>query len=156
MKLLPFLFSAVMVFSAATAFSQDKRVPNLVDELGFKGFNTFKVAATNAGLADMLSGTEVYTILAPTDNAFRDLPKAQLDALLADKDKLKSVLQSHVVAGKVTAADLKAGPVKTLAGTTLEAKTVDGKIKLDAATVVKPDVMASNGVIHGIDKLLVP
>jgi uncharacterized surface protein with fasciclin (FAS1) repeats len=158
MKLTLFLCSVLAAFSMATVVAQEKpkAAANLADELGYKGFNTLKTAVINAGLAEMLSGTEPYTLLAPTDNAFRDLPKAQLDALLADKAKLKQVIESHIVAGKVPSSELKNGPVKTLAGTTLQGKTVDGKIKVEAATVVKPDVNASNGVIHGIDKLLTP
>ncbi len=131
-----------------------KKPKTIVDELGFKGFNVFKTAIKNSGIEEKFSGTEEFTFLAPTDVAFRDLPKAQLDALLADKEKLKGLIEHHTIAGKVSTADLKAAAPKTLAGTSLEVKTVDGKIKVGTATVVKPDVAAPGGVIHGIDKLL--
>lgn len=133
---------------AAKGAAQD-----IVSELAKKGFNTLVLAVDKAGLSEKLF-TETLTLLAPTDNAFRDIPKAQLDALLADKEKLAAILSNHMIAGKLSSSELKSGKPTTLAGNALEFKSVDGKLKVNSATVVKPDMPASNGVIHGIDKLL--
>ena len=129
---------------------------DLVTELHNKGFNTLIGLLAKTDLLEKLASGGPYTILAPTDNAFRDIPKAQLDGLGADKEKLTAVLSNHIIDGKVSTADLKSGKVNTLAGNSLEAKVVDKKIKLKTATVVRPDLAAANGVIHGIDKVLLP
>jgi uncharacterized surface protein with fasciclin (FAS1) repeats len=83
------------------------------------------------------------------------VPKAQLDALLADKDKLVAVLTYHVVPGKVMAKDVKAGEVKTVQGSTLTV-TTSGGVKVDNANVIKTDIAADNGVIHVIDAVVLP
>jgi len=83
------------------------------------------------------------------------VPKAQLDALLADKEKLAAVLTYHVVPGKVMASDVKAGKVKTVQGSDLTVSTAGG-VKVDAANVVKTDIAADNGVIHVIDTVVMP
>jgi len=158
MKLIRTLFvvTTLLTGSAHLAVAQGDAdlSKTLVPEMVKKGFNTLLSSVVAAELDGMLTGAGPYTVLGPTDVAFRDLSKAQLDALLADKVKLKKVLEGHIVEGKIASTDLKSATLKTLAGTTLEVKVVDGKIKINGATVVKPDVAASNGVIHGIDKLL--
>jgi hypothetical protein len=93
--------------------------------------------------------------VAPTDEAFAKIPKADLDALLKDKTKLTAVLTYHVVAGKVMAADVKAGKVKTVQGSELTVSTMGG-VKVDVANVVKTDIVADNGVIHVIDSVVMP
>ena len=94
-------------------------------------------------------------MFAPTDAAFAKVPKATLDALLADKAALAKVLTYHVVPGKVMAADVKAGKVKTVQGQELTITTTGG-VMVDNAKVVATDVAASNGVIHAIDTVLMP
>jgi uncharacterized surface protein with fasciclin (FAS1) repeats len=97
-----------------------------------------------------------FTVFAPTDEAFAKNAKADLDALLADKGKLTAVLTYHVVPGKVVAADVvKLDSAKTVQGDTISIDTSDG-VKVDHAKVVKTDVMASNGVIHVIDTVIMP
>ena len=119
-------------------------------------FNTLSAAIQQAGLVDTLKGKGPFTVFAPTDAAFAKIPKAQLDALLADKAKLTKVLTYHVVAGKVMAADVKAGSVKSVEGSNLTITTNNGGVQVDKANVVKTDVNASNGVIHAIDSVLMP
>ena len=104
---------------------------------------------------DTLKGPGPFTVFAPTDEAFAKIPKADLDALLADKKKLAAVLTYHVVPGKVMAADVKAGKVKTVQGSELTLSTTGG-VKVDNAKVVSTDVVASNGVIHVIDSVIMP
>ena len=118
-------------------------------------FTTLVAAVKAAGLVDTLKGPGPFTVFAPTDAAFAKVPKATLDALLADKAALTKVLTYHVVPGKVMAADVKAGKVKTVQGQELTITTAGG-VMVDNAKVVATDVAASNGVIHAIDTVLMP
>lgn len=119
-------------------------------------FNTLVTAVQAAGLVDTLKGPGPFTVFAPTDEAFAKIPKEKLDALLKDKAALTKVLTYHVVAGKVMAADVKAGKVKTVEGSELTVTTTGGKVKVDKANVVKTDIAADNGVIHVIDTVIMP
>ena len=133
------------------AFAQD-----IVDVASKAGnFNTLVTAVKAADLVDTLKGPGPFTVFAPTDAAFAKVPKAKLDALLADKAALAKVLTYHVVPGKVMAADVKAGKVKTVQGQELTV-TTKGGVMVDNAKVVATDVAASNGVIHAIDTVLMP
>ncbi|MBN8505869.1 MAG: fasciclin domain-containing protein [Burkholderiales bacterium] len=118
-------------------------------------FKTLATALQAAGLVDTLKGKGPFTVFAPTDAAFAKIPKAQLDALLADKAKLTAVLTYHVVPGKVMAKDVKAGKVKTVQGGELTIATAGG-VTVDGAKVTATDVAASNGVIHVIDSVVLP
>ena len=118
-------------------------------------FKTLVAAVQAAGLVDTLKGKGPFTVFAPTDEAFAKIPKADLDALLADKAKLSAVLTYHVVAGKVMAKDVKAGKVKTVQGSELALATTIG-VTVDGAKVVQADVVADNGVIHVIDSVVLP
>ena len=119
-------------------------------------FTTLAKALEVAGLIDTLKGPGPFTVFAPTDEAFAKVPKADLDALLADKAKLTAVLTYHVVAGKVLAADVATmKTAKSLQGQDLAIDTKDG-VKIGNAKVVKADIMADNGVIHVIDTVLMP
>lgn len=119
---------------------------------------SFKTLATALGAADLvatLKGKGPFTVFAPTDEAFAKIPKADLDALLKDKKKLTAVLTYHVVPGKVMAADVKAGKVKTVQGSEVTIATTGG-VTVNNAKVTKTDIAASNGVIHVIDTVLMP
>ena len=143
--------AASLLFSGA-ALSKD-----IVDTAVSAGsFNTLAPALKAAGLVDTLKGPGPFTVFAPTDAAFAKIPKAQLDALLADKAKLSAVLTYHVVPGKVLAKDVKPGAVKTVQGQSLMVKASGGKVMVDDATVTATDVMADNGVIHVIDTVVLP
>jgi uncharacterized surface protein with fasciclin (FAS1) repeats len=102
-------------------------------------FKTLATALGAAGLIDTLKGKGPFTVFAPTDEAFAKIPKADLDALLKDKAKLTSVLTYHVVAGKVMAADVKAGKVKTVQGSEITVSTSMG-VTVDNAKVTKTDI----------------
>jgi uncharacterized surface protein with fasciclin (FAS1) repeats len=118
-------------------------------------FKTLAKALGVAGLVDTLKGKGPFTVFAPTDEAFAKIPKADLDALLKDKAKLTAVLTYHVVPGKVMAADVKAGKVKTVQGSELTVST-SGGVMVDKAKVIKIDIVADNGVIHVIDTVIMP
>jgi uncharacterized surface protein with fasciclin (FAS1) repeats len=120
-------------------------------------FKTLVALVKKAGLVGALSGKGPLTVFAPTDAAFAKVPKATLAALGKDKAKLKAVLLYHVVSGKVTAAQVvKLTSAKTLNGQSVTIKVKGGKVFINSAQVVTPDVMASNGVIHVINKVLIP
>jgi len=145
------LFITAITLAAASVQAKD-----IVDTAAAAGeFNTLAAALQKAGLVDTLKGKGPYTVFAPTDAAFAKVPKDQLDALLADKDKLTKVLTYHVVPGKVLAKDVKAGQVKTVQGGALTVST-SGGVKVDDANVVKTDIVADNGVIHVIDSVVLP
>lgn len=119
-------------------------------------FKTLADLLTKAGLVDTLKGAGPFTVFAPTDEAFAKVDKATLDKLGANVDALKKVLTYHVVAGKVMAADVKAGPVKTVEGSEATLAVAGGKVTIDKANVVQTDIAASNGVIHVIDAVILP
>ena len=145
------LIASLMGLGALTAQAAD-----IVDTAVSAGsFKTLVAAVQAAGLVDTLKGPGPFTVFAPTDEAFAKVPKAQLDALLKDKAALTKVLTYHVVPGKVMAANVAAGKVKTVQGAELTVSTAGG-VKVDNANVVKTDVLASNGVIHVIDTVVMP
>ena len=125
---------------------------------GAKSFSTLLTAAKAAGLVETLQGEGPYTVFAPTDEAFAALPAGTLKGLLADKEALKALLLYHVVPGAVT-ADQVVGltSADSVEGSPVAISVKDGMVYLnDSAKVVTPDVMASNGVIHVIDQVLLP
>lgn len=142
--------------SAATS-DADAPAQTIVDVAVAAGsFNTLAAALEAADLVDTLQGEGPFTVFAPTDEAFAALPDGALDQLLADPDALKQVLLLHVVSGKVTAADVSGlSEATAMSGGTLPVDTSDG-VKIGAATVTQADIMASNGVIHVIDTVLLP
>ena len=142
------------VLALGAAFSVQAK--DIVDTAVAAGsFKTLATALTVAGLVDTLKGAGPFTVFAPTDAAFEKIPKADLDALLNDKAKLTAVLTYHVVAGKVMAADVKAGNVKTVQGSEITITTMGG-VMVDAAKVIATDIVADNGVIHVIDSVIIP
>lgn len=146
-----FVIAAAMACAAIAVQAKD-----IVDTaVGAGTFNTLATALKAAGLVETLKGPGPFTVFAPTDEAFAKVPKADLDALLADKAKLTAVLTYHVVSGKVMSKDVKPGKVKTVQGSELTV-TTNGGVKVDGANVVKVDIEASNGVIHVIDSVVMP
>ena len=130
---------------------------DIVDTAAAAGtFKSLAAALEAAGLVQTLKGPGPFTVFAPTDEAFAKIPKADLDALLKDKAKLTAVLSYHVFAGNAGSADLKQlKDLSTVQGGRIKIDASHG-LKVDDATVVKADVPASNGVIHVIDKVLMP
>lgn len=121
-------------------------------------FSTLVTAVTEAGLVDTLNSEGPFTVFAPTNEAFAALPAGQLDALLANKEQLAAVLTYHVVAGKVMASDV----VNLTSATSVQGEPItitvaaDGGVKVNDANVTATDIEASNGVIHVIDKVILP
>jgi len=129
-------------------------------------FSTLVTAVTAAGLVDVLADPDAqWTVFAPTNEAFAALPEGVLDMVLADKELLTRILTYHVVEGVVTsdmvttmmAPTMEMGAVGgDLLGGELDIQVVDGKVTVNGANVIAVDVMASNGVIHVIDAVLLP
>lgn len=122
-------------------------------------FNTLVAAVKAAGLVETLKGDGPFTVFAPTDEAFAKLPKGTLESLLKpeNKDKLAAILNYHVVAGKVLAADVvKINSAKTVNGQSVKVSTKGDAVMVDEAKVLKADVLGANGVIHVIDSVMLP
>lgn len=149
--------SKVMSLAALMAATSIASAADIVDTAASAGqFNTLVTALKAANLVDTLKQKGPYTVFAPTDAAFAKLPAGALDSLLKDKDKLTAVLTYHVVPGKVMAAQVKPGAVKTVQGQSLTVSAKDGAVMVDDAKVIKTDIEASNGVIHVIDSVVMP
>ena len=158
--------SSAPMTAAATTPAPKPATPDIVDTAVAAGsFKTLAAALTAAGLVDTLKGPGPFTVFAPTDDAFAKLPAGTVDTLLKEpKGKLSEILKYHVVSGKVMAADvvtMNGKKVKTVQGAEFTIEVKDGKVALvDGAgnriNVIKTDVVASNGVIHVIDGVLMP
>lgn len=120
-------------------------------------FTTLATAIEAAGLTETLKGEGPFTVFAPTDEAFAQLPTGTVEALLKDKVKLAAILTYHVVPGKIPSSEVAGmSSAKTVNGQELSIKAKDGKVKVGNATVTTADIEASNGVIHVIDRVLMP
>lgn len=163
---------ALTAFAALAAFTLTVAQPAVADAqekaaqtdmvttaVGEGDLKTFVAAVKQAGLVEMLQGEGPFTIFAPTGEAFAKLPEGTIASLLKpeNKDKLKSILTYHVVPGKVLAKDVtKLSEAKTVQGSAVKIKVEDDKVFVGDAQVGKTDIMCSNGVIHVIDKVLLP
>jgi len=147
---------------ASAAVQVDRGAPvaekNIVETAVAAGqFKTLASLLDQAGLVETLSGNSRFTVFAPTDAACAKVPKATLDALAKDKTKLRAVLLYHVAKGKLTASKvIKRKSIKTLNGDRVSVRVRAGKVYVGGARVTTPDVLASNGVIHVINKVLIP
>jgi uncharacterized surface protein with fasciclin (FAS1) repeats len=159
-KLIPFGLLAAFVLSVtgAPATARPNEDKNIVQTAQAAGtFKTLTKLVTKAGLAGTLSQPGPYTVFAPTDAAFKKVPKATLKSLAKHKAKLRAVLLYHVVAGKVPSSEVvMMKSVKTLNGKSVRIRTSNGSVYVNTAKVTKPDVNASNGVIHVINRVLIP
>ena len=163
MKIVKYL--AILGFAAALTacahagnkdVAQSSQQKDIVDTAVAAGsFNTLATALQEADLIGTLKGDGPFTVFAPTDEAFAKIPQDQLNALLGNKEMLIKVLTYHVVPGKIMAADVTAGQVMTVEGQPLTITTGNG-VMVNNANVIKTDIVASNGVIHVIDAVVLP
>ena len=148
------LAAAGMLATPALAGGHSKDIVDTAVAAG--SFNTLATALTAAGLVDTLKGEGPFTVFAPTDAAFAALPAGTVEGLLADIPALTKVLTYHVIAGKVMSTDLSEGlKAATVEGSEVTI-TLEGGPKVNGATISAADVMASNGVIHIIDAVILP
>lgn len=151
------ILSVLVSTMPAAAGSAQKDIVDTAVAAG--SFNTLATALQAAGLADTLKGKGPFTVFAPTDEAFSKLPAGTVESLLKpeNKEKLKAILLYHVVPGDVTAAQVvKLSTARTVNGQDLKLTVNDGTVMVNDSKVVKADVLASNGVIHVIDNVLLP
>ena len=151
----------VMTPAAAVANETHKSKKDIVDTaVSAKVFNTLVAAVQAADLVEALKSDGPFTVFAPTDDAFKKLPKGTVESLLKpeNKQKLIDILKYHVVAGDVKAADVvKLSSAKTLLGQKVKIKVKNGKVYLNGSSrVVKTDIAAKNGTIHVIDTVVLP
>jgi uncharacterized surface protein with fasciclin (FAS1) repeats len=147
---------ALIVGSAGPAQTAEPTKDIVTTAVQAGNFTTLAKALAAADLVGTLQGPGPFTVFAPTDEAFAKLPAGTLEALLADKAKLTKVLTYHVVPGSVMAADVvKMSSAKTVQGQSVTISTRGG-VKVDNANVVKTDIVATNGVIHVIDAVILP
>jgi uncharacterized surface protein with fasciclin (FAS1) repeats len=157
-------FNFAIAAVVATLFAGQAQAANIVETAASTGkFNTLLAAAKAAGLVKALSGGGPITVFAPTDAAFANLPEGTVETLLKpeNKSKLAAILKYHVVPGRILAKDIpsKATHVKTLkrgGDTTIRAIRSGKRVHIDNARVITADIKASNGVIHVINKVLLP
>ncbi|MEZ8649387.1 fasciclin domain-containing protein [Vibrio splendidus] len=151
---------ATLLFTTFAQANHHEMKKDIVDVAAENGsFNTLVAAVKAADLVDTLKGEGPFTVLAPTDEAFAALPEGTVDMLLKpeNKDKLVAVLTSHVIPGKIMAAEvMKLNSAVTVQGSAVMIAIDDGNVMIDNAKVIMPDVEASNGVIHVIDAVLLP
>jgi len=156
---------ALVVFMTSSLFAQydAKMVSNAVKSnlvetaISAGDFTTLVTALTEADLVSALEGDGPFTVFAPTDEAFKKLPNGVLKNLLEDKEALKNVLLYHVVSGDITSNQItKLNEAKTLNGSDVKIMIEDGKVMVNNSQVVGADVIASNGIIHVIDTVLLP
>ncbi|MGY6629425.1 MAG: fasciclin domain-containing protein [Wenzhouxiangella sp.] len=120
-------------------------------------FNTLLAAVEAAGLTDALSGDGPFTVFAPTDEAFAQIPADQLQGLLEDTETLTAILTYHVVSGAVTSAEVVLiDSATTLQGSDVTITVTDDGVQVDEANVIAVDIEASNGIIHVIDAVITP
>jgi uncharacterized surface protein with fasciclin (FAS1) repeats len=149
---------ASMAIAATAATARPTAEKNLVQTAVAAGqFKTLTKLLKTAGLAGTLAKKGPFTVFAPTDAAFSKVPKKTLNTLLKNKAKLRAVLLYHVVAGKVTSEQVvKLNSAKTLNGKSVRIKVSGQTVFVNTAKVTTPDVMASNGVIHIVNRVLIP
>jgi uncharacterized surface protein with fasciclin (FAS1) repeats len=143
---------------AVAAAHQEHPRKNIVQTAKAAGqFKTLTALLKQAGLAKTLAAKGRFTVFAPTDAAFAKVPKKTLKALAADRAKLRAVLLYHVAKGRLSAAKVvKRHSIKTLNGQRVRVRVRHGRVYINRARVVMPDVRASNGVIHVINRVLIP
>ena len=155
------LAASLLTLSMIAGAAQHKaEAQDIVDVAVANGsFNTLTTALKAAGLVDVLKGEGPFTVFAPTDEAFAKLPEGTVENLLKPENikQLKDVLTYHVVSGKVMAADVvKLNSATTVNGADVSIAVKDKTVKVNDAKVVTTDVMASNGVIHVVDTVILP
>lgn len=159
-KLLPLGIVAALALSVAgaPATARPSNEKNIVQTAQAAGnFKTLTKLVVKAGLAKALSGSGPYAVFAPTDAAFKKVPKSTLSSLVKNRAKLRAVLLYHVVAGRVPSSQVvMLKSAKTLNGKSVQIHMAGGKVFVNNAKVTKTDINASNGVIHVVNRVLIP
>lgn len=153
------LLATTIIIAGASISARAAEKKDIVDiAAGNKDFSTLVAAVKAAGLVETLKGEGPFTVFAPTNAAFAALPEGTVESLLKpeNKDKLVGILTYHVVPGKVMASDVKPGDVTTVQGSKAKLAVKEGAVTINSANITATDIVASNGVIHVIDKVILP
>lgn len=154
-RAMPSFFRLLMFFLLTTSsVLQAENLQEAADRSG--SFRNFLSAAKAAGILKEFTSPRKITLFLPTDTALAQLPDGEWETLLRDKKQLSRVLRYHMMPGKVKVTEVKPGPVKSLEGSVLTLKSDNGMVTVNGARVTESDLVADNGIIHGIDQLLIP
>jgi len=143
---------SLLFWSASPASAENLR--EAADRSG--SFKTFLSAIKTAGLVGELESRHPLTLFLPTDTAFAQLPDGEWEAIRRDTKRLSEVLRYHMVKGRMKVTEVKPGPTRTLSGKDLLLKSDNGMVTVNGARVTESDLQADNGIIHGIDQVLMP
>lgn len=150
-KIVILLLMPMLMMGATLARTED-----LVDTAITSGsFKTFLAAVKAAGMTEQLRSGGPLTIFAPTDAAFSQLPKGEWEQISRDKAKLASLLSYHMISGSIKIVEVKPGMARSVEGATLQLKSDNGMVSINGARVTESDLIADNGIIHAIDKVLI-
>jgi uncharacterized surface protein with fasciclin (FAS1) repeats len=154
MKRRSWLLGLLALSVVGCASMQPKNVPEVI--AADPELSTLSKLISDAGLTQTLSGTGPFTVFAPTNAAFKNVPAKTMDELAKNKELLSQVLTFHVVPTKAMAADVKQGNVKSVNGANLALSKAGAYVTVEDAVVTKADLAATNGVVHVIDRVLMP
>jgi len=154
MKRRSWLLGLLALSVVGCASMQPKNVPEVI--AADPELSTLSKLISDAGLTQTLSGTGPFTVFAPTNAAFKNVPAKTMDELAKNKELLSQVLTFHVVPTKAMAADVKQGNVKSVNGANLALSKAGAYVTVEDAVVTKSDLTATNGVVHVIDRVLMP
>jgi uncharacterized surface protein with fasciclin (FAS1) repeats len=154
MKRRSWLLGLLALSVVGCASMQPKSVPEVI--AADPELSTLSKLISDAGLTQTLSGTGPFTVFAPTNAAFKSVPAKTMDELAKNKELLSQVLTFHVVPAKAMAADVKQGNVKSVNGANLALSRAGAYVTVEDAVVTKADLTATNGVVHVIDRVLMP
>ena len=151
------LFSLAAVATLVAGCATQPAPVTIADALAqTPSLSTLHGLVVKAGLSDTFKGQGPFTVFAPNNDAFKAVPAKTMDELASNPARLKAVLSYHVVAAQVMAADVKNGPVKSVQGTNLALSRAGAYVTVEDAMVVSADIKATNGVVHIVDRVLLP
>jgi uncharacterized surface protein with fasciclin (FAS1) repeats len=146
--------ATVALVSACASMSAPKTVADTL--AANPALSTLNGLVVKAGLVPTLEGTGPFTVFAPTNEAFKAVPQKTMDALAKDPAMLKDLLTYHVVPGKLAAADIKAGPMKTVNGANVALARAGDFVTVENAMVQTANIAATNGMVHTVDRVMIP
>jgi len=151
------LLAPLVALAAACANQPAATQASIADTIAQQPeLSTFNSLVLRSGLTDSLKAAGPYTVFAPTNDAFKTIPVKTMDELSHDPAKLKSVLSYHVVPGRLTAAEVKNSSMKTAQGGNIAISKAGAIVTVEDAMVQQADIMATNGVVHTVDRVLLP
>ena len=149
-----FIAAAAVIVSGCATMSSPVSVADTI--AANPSLSTLNGLIVKAGLTPTLKGAGPFTVFAPTNEAFKAVPAKTMDDLAKNPEMLKDVLTYHVIAAKVMSADVKNGPVKTLNGANIAVSKAGDYVTVEESVVQTPNIVATNGVVHTVDRVMIP